>query len=165
MGPKGSRVIEKVKAELATAFKIVDMGPISFYPGLKVEQNWEKKIIKLSQPAYIQKVLTKYHLDKANSINTPMKEAALGPNLSEASQAEKEKYQGMTGLLMFSMVETRPDIAFSIGVAACFAKNPSHAHTEAVKTILQYLKGSINRGITYGGNGENVSIESYSNSD
>lgn len=165
MGPKGSGVIERVKVELAAAFEMVDMGPISFYLCLKVERNREKKTIKLSQPAYIQKVLTKYHLDKANSTNTPMKEAALGPNLLEAPQAEKEKYQGMTGSLMFSMVETRPDIAFSIGVAARFAKNSSHAHTEAVKTILRYLKGSIDRGITYGGNGENLSIEGYSDSD
>lgn len=129
---------------------MVDMGPISFYQGLKVDRDREKKTIKLSQPAYIQKILTKYHLDKANTTNTPTKEVALGSNLStKATQAEKERYQGMTGWLMFSMVETRPDIAFSVAVAACFAKNSSPAHTEGVKTILRYLKGSINRGITY----------------
>ncbi len=91
MGPKGSGAIEKVKRELAAAFEMVDMGPISFYLGLKVERNREKKTIKLFQPAYIQKVLAKYHLDKANSTNTPMKEASLERNLSEATQAEKEK--------------------------------------------------------------------------
>lgn len=117
---------------------------------------------KLSQPAYIQKVLAKYHLDKANPTNTPMKEIALGHNLSiEATQAEKERYQGMAGSLMFSMVETRPDIAFAIAVSARFAKNPSHAHTEAVKTILRYMKESINRGITYGGE-EKLLMEGYS---
>lgn len=65
---------------------------------------------------------------------------------------------------MFSMVETGLDIAFSIAVAARFAQNPSHAPIEAVKTILRYLKGSMNRGITYGGQ-ENLSIEGYSDSD
>lgn len=60
----------------------------------------------------------------------------------------------MTGSLMSSMVETRPDIAYSIAVAARFAKNPSRAHTEAVKNILHYLKGSLDRGITYGGKGD-----------
>ncbi len=52
---------------------------------------------------------------------------------------------------MFSMVETRPDIAFPSVVEARFAKNPSHTHTEAVKTIFCYLKKLINREITYGG--------------
>lgn len=83
MGPERSKTIEKVKKKLATAFEIVDMGPISFYLGLKVEQNREIKIIKLFQPAYIQKVLAKYHLNKANSTNTLMKEVILEPNFSE----------------------------------------------------------------------------------
>lgn len=62
---------------------------------------------------------------------------------------------------MFSMVETRPDIIFSIAVAAHFAKNPSHVHIKAAKTILRYLKKSMDRGITYKGEGKNLSIESY----
>ncbi len=117
MWPKRSGAIEKVKRELAAAFEMVDMSPISFYLGLKVERNREKKTIKLSQPTYIQELLAKYHLDKANSTNTSIKEASLESNLSEATQAEKEKYQGITGSLIFSMVEIRSDIAFSIVVA------------------------------------------------
>lgn len=85
MGPIRSGVIEKVKRELTAAFEIVDLGPIRFYLGLKVEQNREKKTIKLSQPTYIQKVLAKYHFDKANPTNTLMKGATLGPNLSKAT--------------------------------------------------------------------------------
>lgn len=48
MGRKESRIIEKIKREFITAFKIVDMRPISFYLGLKIKQNQEKRIIKLS---------------------------------------------------------------------------------------------------------------------
>lgn len=48
---------------------------------------------------------------------------------------------------MFSMVETRPDIAFLTPRRSLFAKNPSHFHTEAVKSIPKYLKGSEDRGI------------------
>ena len=70
----------------------------------------------------------------------------------------------MIGSIMFSMVETRPDIAFATSVVSRFAKNPSHQHTEAVKTILRYLKGSRDRGITFGGEKE-LCIEGYSDSD
>lgn len=51
---------------------------------------------------------------------------------------------------MFSMVETRPDIAFATSLVSRFAKNSSHHHTEVVKTILKYLKGSKHRDIIYG---------------
>ncbi len=42
MAPKGSGLIQRIKTELTAAFSIVDMGPISFYLGLKVERNREK---------------------------------------------------------------------------------------------------------------------------
>ena len=83
MGVKGSGMTERVKREFMSAFSMVDTGPISFYLGLKVERDRERKTIKLSQPAYIDKVLQKFHLDQANPTNTPMKEGIiLLPNAS-----------------------------------------------------------------------------------
>ena len=168
IAPKGSGIIQRVKTELTAAFSMVDMGPISFYLGLKVERNREKRTIKLFQPAYIDKVLNRFHLDKANTVNTPMKETTLlqprAEGDGEATAAEKERYQGMTGSIMFSMVETRPDISFATSVASRFAKNLGHQHTEAVKTILRYLKSSRDRGITYGGQ-DKLLVEGYSDSD
>lgn len=96
-----------------------------------------------------------------------MKEAILFPNEGqEATQAEQERYQDMTGSLMFSMVETRPDVAFAMSVVSRFAKNPSRQHTEAVKTIMRYLKATRTLGITYGGEeGGDLIITGYSDSD
>ena len=82
----------------------------------------------------------------------------------EATAAEKKKYQGMTGSIIFSMVETRSDIFFATSIASRFAKNPGHQHTEAVKTILRYLKDSSERGITYGGQ-DKLLVEGYPDSD
>ena len=111
---------------------------------MKVERDREKKTIKLSQPAYIDKVLAKFHLDKAHLVNTLIKENALlyQKTNGEASASEKKRYQRMTKSLMFFMIETRLDIAFTTSVASRFAKNPSHLYIEAVKTILKYMKGS-----------------------
>ena len=84
--------------------------------------------MKLSQPAYIEKVLNKFHLNKAYAVNTPMKKTALLEQKTEkeASASEKKHYQGMTGSLIFLMVETRPNIAFATSVASCFIKNSGH---------------------------------------
>lgn len=70
----------------------------------------------------------------------------------------------MTGSIMFSKVETRLNMIFATLVASRFAKNPDHLHTEAVKTILQYLKSSRERGIMYDGQ-EELLVEGYSDSD
>lgn len=52
---------------------------------------------------------------------------------------------------MFSIVETRPDITFATSVVAWFTKNPGHQYIKVVKIVLQYLKSSKLREITFGG--------------
>lgn len=70
-------MIEAVKAKLTLVILIVDMGLISFYLSLKLEQNREKQIIKLFQATYIDKVLDKFHFNKAHTINMPIKEITI----------------------------------------------------------------------------------------
>lgn len=130
MGTKRNGFIGKVKAKLTAAFSIVDMGLISFYLSLKMIQDREKKMIKLLQPAYIDKILEKFYLRGANTANYLIKESTLLTQCTkgkeEASPSEKKKYQGMIGSLMFSMVETRPDIIYATSLVSRFAKNLSH---------------------------------------
>lgn len=166
MAIKRSGFIKKVKVKLTSAFQIADIGPISFYLDFKVEQNREKKAIKLSQLAYIKKIFCKFFLDQANPSHTPMRESVqFLPNNSgkKAINTKQEKYQGMTKLLIFSIIETRLDIAFATSVVSRFRKNPSYTHIESVKTILKYLKRTKKQGIIYGQG--TLAIERYSNSD
>lgn len=137
-GMKGSDVINKVKAELITAFSMVDIGPISFYLGLNVERDREKRIIKPS---------TGLHWE--NSLQIPFWS-------SQSLQHSDERIGNAS--------TPNWDIAFSTAVVSQFIKNPSHQHIEAVKTISKYLKGSKLQGITYGGK-EELKIQAYSDSD
>lgn len=123
-------------------------------------------MIKLSQLAYIDKVLVRFHLDKANTGNTPIKVTALlqARTDSPASATGKEKYQGMTGSIMFSMVKSRLNIIFATLIASCFAKNLASQYIKVVKTILRYFKGSRERGITYGSQ-EKLLVKGYPDSD
>lgn len=145
---------------------MVDMGSISFYLNLKVQCNREKWIIKLFQLAYIDKDFNKFHFNKAHTVNTPMKVISLLKQRTdgEASASGKEWYQGITGSLMFFIVEIRPDIVFAISITSCFVKNLEHQYNKAVKTILRYLKSSKEQGIIYSGQNK-LLVEEYSNLD
>lgn len=57
----------------------------------------------------------------------------------------------MTNSILFSIVKTKPDIRFVTSVASRFAKKLGYQHTKAMKMILQYFKGSRERGIIYSG--------------
>lgn len=48
IGSENIKVHTKVTIELITTFEMLDIRSISFYLGLKVDKNCEKKIIKLS---------------------------------------------------------------------------------------------------------------------
>ena len=163
IGPKGSQMITEVKRQLKLAFKMVDMGPISYYLGLKVERDRVKRIIKLSQPTYIEKVLESFHMQNAKTANTPMREECLFTNESQASDKDIRQYQTIVGSIMFAMIETRPDIAFATSAVSRHSKNPSRTHMEAAKHILRYLSATKDRGITFGGG--DLTIQGYSNSD
>lgn len=80
MGIKKSNYIEKVKFELTADFEIVDISLISFYLELKVERDRARRMLKLSQTTYIDKILIKYYLNQAKSCNILIKEGILLPN-------------------------------------------------------------------------------------
>ena len=168
MAPKNSDMIARVKSKLASACSMVDIGPISFHLGLKIERDQGKRAIKLLQPAYIDKIFSRFHFDKANAVAIPMNKSAILKTKTEdqASKAERERNQRMIGSIMFLMVETRPDVTLATSVTSRFAKPPGHQHMEEVKTILKYLKRTRDRGITYGGlDQEDFLVKSYSDSD
>lgn len=47
MGSKNIRIIIRVKIELIVVFDIMDIASISFYLGLKIKTDYQKKTIKL----------------------------------------------------------------------------------------------------------------------
>lgn len=165
MALKNSGIIEQVKFKLIFVFSIIDMNPISFYLDLKVQQDRENQIIKLSESAYIKKIPSKFHFNKAHAINTLIKETAFFKQKTKekALPLKKKRYQGIPGSLMFSIVETKPNITFATFVVSHLAKNPGYQNTKAVITILQYLKDLNKQEITYGGKSK-LLIEGFSDS-
>ena len=163
---KDAGMVSAVKSQFKAAFDMVDMGPISYYLGLKVERNRKDRIITISQPAYIDKVAARFGLDKAAPSQYPIREGQiLEPNNKQATEAEIKRYQAMIGSVMFAMIETRPDISFAVSAVSRFAQNPSNVHFEAAKLIIRYLKTTRTRGIRYGGPESEFKVIGYSDAD
>ncbi|KAJ0389261.1 hypothetical protein P43SY_010839 [Pythium insidiosum] len=60
---------------------------------------------------------------------------------------------------------TRPDIAYAVSFLSRFAEQPREVHWNAAIRIVRYLKGTVDLGITYKGNGESVTLAAWSDSD
>ena len=53
----------------------------------------------------------------------------------------------MGGGLLWLSTRTRPDIAFAVSQVARFTASPKQSHAKAVKSILRYLRGTIDKGM------------------
>ena len=56
---------------------------------------------------------------------------------------------------MYAMVLTRPDISYAVSLVSRFMANPGYEHWRAVQWIMRYLKGTLEVGLVYGGEGKN----------
>ena len=86
------------------------------------------------------------------------------PKTSEEIQRmEKVPYANAVGNLMYTMLCTRPDICFAIGMVNRYQSSLGEAHWKAVKRILRYLKGTANYSLCY--QGSNLTVRGYTDAD
>ena len=132
--------------ELKEVMEIKDLGQAERYLGVKIEHDRKAGTIKISQPAYIDKILEDFQMTGATIKTTP------GNNSVKLSSTKGEchpDYNKMTGQLQWLATMTRPDIAYAVNLCARFNSANSQAHMTAVRRIYAYLKGTKNAGITY----------------
>ncbi|GKD02747.1 hypothetical protein Tco_1177721 [Tanacetum coccineum] len=58
------------------------------------------------------------------------------------------RFRGMVGSLMY-LTAIRPDIVFAVCMCARYQAKPTKKHSEAIKRVFRYLKGTINMGLWY----------------
>jgi hypothetical protein len=151
-------VLDKTKWDLNQVFSMKDLGEIHWLLNLKIERDWQKKTITISQPAYIEKILKKFNLEDAKTYATPLDPAVKlssdqCPSTERGKQAmSKIPYRQAIGSLMWAAVATRPDIAFAVSLLSQFLENPGGTHWTAVKRVFKYLKGTKHCKLTLGRN-------------
>ncbi|RVW83885.1 Retrovirus-related Pol polyprotein from transposon TNT 1-94 [Vitis vinifera] len=113
--------------------------------------------LKLSQSEYVKKVLSRFNMNEAKPVSTPLgSHFKLSKEQSPKTEEERDHmskvpYASTIGSLMYAMVCTRPDIAHAVGVVSRFMSRPGKQHWEAVKWILRYLKGSLDTCLCFTG--------------
>lgn len=147
---------------------MMDMGEASYILGVKIIRDRSRKLIALSQKSYIEKILERFNMKDCNPCDTPIaKGEVLSQNMCPITPREEEMnkkpYARAIGSLMYTMVCTRPDICYAVGLVSRFQSNPGIKHWKAVKRILRYLKGTAEYCICY--QGSNLNLKGYSNAD
>ncbi|KAE8664067.1 hypothetical protein F3Y22_tig00112857pilonHSYRG00227 [Hibiscus syriacus] len=111
----------------------------------------------LSQAEYINKVLSRFNMQDAKPVSTPLgvhfrlSEEQSPKTEEERAQMVKVMYASAIGSLIYDMVCTRPDIAQAVGAVSRYMNNPGKVHWKAVKWILRYLRGTTNKALCFKG--------------
>ena len=61
----------------------------------------------------------------------------------EAPAEFRKKYQSAVGSLIYTMLGTRPDIAYAVLVVSRFSSNPTKTYVGAVKRIFRYFRATV----------------------
>ncbi|KAM4577057.1 uncharacterized protein PAE49_006958 [Odontesthes bonariensis] len=118
--------------------------------GISVIQDKTNNCVYLHQKHYIEAILQKYGMDKANPVTTPADaNVKLQKNDGVSKPVNPGTYQSIVGSLLYAAMATRPDIAQAVSAVSKFNAEPNTAHMTAVKRILRYLKGTTNLALEY----------------
>lgn len=74
----------------------------------------------------------------------------------QAIDVFRTQYQSALGFLMYAMLSTRPDLAFSVSGVSRYASNPNSSHWQAVKRIFRDIRGTLSLQLTYYGTLSNL---------
>lgn len=81
-------------------------------------------------------------------------------------QIDSTQYSRIIGKIMFGMVYTRPDLAFTLGRLSQFMKNPVERHGHALKWLIQYIRSTLKQRLRFGPGGAHQSTMGiYSDAD
>ncbi|GJZ75441.1 retrotransposon protein, putative, ty1-copia subclass [Tanacetum coccineum] len=152
--------LQSVKDYLGKCFAMKDLRKAAFILGIKIYRDWSRRLIRLGQNAYMDKILKRYKMDNSKRGHIPM-EKRLDLNKTQGASTPKEvkrmqnvPYASVVGSIMYAVRCTRPDVAFAQNITSRFQQNPGELHWTAVKNILKYLRNTKDMFLVYGGNPE-----------
>lgn len=105
-----------------------------------------------------------------NPVETPVETGLVLTNDEAIDKSvepvDKTLYRQMVGSLRY-ICNTRPDLAYGVGLVSRYMENPGHTHLLAVKRLLRYLKGTLDFGIMFPAEHDNLRQElmGFSDSD
>ena len=105
------RLIEGCKRDLASKFKMKDIGLMHYFLGLEVWQ--EEGHFFLGQGKYIVDILSRFHMEDCKPMSTPMTTNWKKLHASDSELVDPTLYRQLIGSLMY-LVNTRPDICFAV---------------------------------------------------
>jgi hypothetical protein len=127
-------MIEVVKISLRKSFSMKDLGEAAYILGIKIYRDRSKRLIRLNQDAYIDKILNRFNMQDSKKGFLPMshditlskKQCPTDPDKQERMRTIP--YASAIGSIMYDMICMRPDISYALSAMSRYQSNYGDAH-------------------------------------
>ncbi|CAI7911030.1 unnamed protein product, partial [Closterium sp. NIES-54] len=119
-----SDLVKEVMLKLQDKFKCKALGDVSFYLGLHIERDVEKRRVAST-------------------------ECVKGPEEESVGEEERRRFHSLVGSLMYAAVNTRPDVAFATGQLARVVQCPNEEQVVAGMRVAKYLGQTATVGLQF----------------
>jgi hypothetical protein len=127
----------QIKKELNQKFEMKDLGELHFFMGMEVERNRDEQFLNINQIQYVKEILKRFQMEECKPIGVLFDpKVKLQRNANGNDESKGFPYQQVVGSLMYAMLCTRHDLAYSISELNQHMANLNMEHWMVVKQIF-----------------------------
>ncbi|CAI7839021.1 unnamed protein product [Closterium sp. NIES-53] len=146
-----SDLVKEVMLKLQDKFKCKALGDVSFYLGLHMERDVEKRCMRVHQRKYVEALAANIGQSEGH-VATPFLsrfKCVKGPEEESVGEEQRRRFHSLVGSLMYAAVNTRPDVAFATGQLARVNQCPNEEQVAAGMRVAKYLGQTATVGLQY----------------
>jgi len=148
MVSKNLETINQDKEALKKHYEMTDLGEIAWILGIRVTHDRNAGWIALSQEKFITETLERFGKGDVRPISTP---ALANEHLKKLTNPEIDvrSYQSAVGALMYPMLGTHPDLAYTVAALGRHAASPGADHQCTLDRAFRYLRATSDRQLIF----------------
>ncbi|CAI7781108.1 unnamed protein product [Closterium sp. NIES-54] len=146
-----SDLVKEVMLKVQDKFKCKALGDVSFYLGLHIERDVEKRCMRVHQRKYLEALAANFGQSEGH-VATPFPsgfKCVKGPEEENVGEEERRRFHSLVGSLMYAAVNTRLDVAFATGQLARVVECPNEEQVAAGMRVAKYLGQTPTVGLQY----------------
>ncbi|CAI7807561.1 unnamed protein product [Closterium sp. NIES-54] len=144
-------LVKEVMLKLQDKFKCKALGDMSFYLGLHIERDVEKRCMRVHQRKYLEALAANFGQSEGH-VATPFPsgfKCVKGPEEESVGEEERRRVHSLVGSLMYAAVNTRLDVAFATEQLARVVQCPNEEQLAAGMRVAKYLGQTPTVGLQY----------------